>query len=320
MGYVENSKQADTMLTALIILGATLFGLGATSEHITRQAERDFPPEGRIVEAGGIRQHVIERGEGPPLVMIHGAYGAAGDFAASLLPQTAAKFRGIAIDRPGHGYSEGIDSDTPDAQARMLRAALETLGVRRPILLGFSYGGAVALSYALQYPDEVAALVLVNPATHPWRRGPTMPFGVADAPLIGPILKHTFVTPLGLALKDSAVASVFAPEPVPPSFETAPVTLGLRPDDYAATAREIRALDAFLRAQVPRYPDLRLPVAIVVNDGDTSVRSTIHGRRLASVLRNVELVVTDGGGHPLHFSRPAAVLAAIDWAAAKAGY
>ncbi|NES95129.1 MAG: hypothetical protein F6K32_07820, partial [Desertifilum sp. SIO1I2] len=42
-------------LTALIILGATLFGLGATSEHITRQAERDFPPEGRIVEAGGIR-------------------------------------------------------------------------------------------------------------------------------------------------------------------------------------------------------------------------------------------------------------------------
>ncbi len=308
------------MLTAIILLGATLFGLGAASEHITRQAERDFPPSGRIIEAGGIRQHVIERGNGPALVMIHGAYGAAADFEVSLMPQTERQFRSIAIDRPGHGYSDAIDSDTPDAQAQMLHAALEKLGVRKPILLGFSYGGAVALSYALQYPDQIAALVLVSPATHPWRSRPALPFGVADAPLLGPVLKHTIVAPVGLLLKDSAVRSTFAPAPVPLAFEAAPVALGLRPDDYAATAREIRALDDFLRQQVPQYPSLRMPVAIVVNDADTSVWSKIHGRPLASVLSDIELIVTDGGGHPLHFSRPASVLAAIDWAAAKTGY
>lgn len=308
------------MLTALLILGATLLSLGAASEHIVRQAERDFPPSGRFITAGGIRQHVIERGDGPALVMIHGAYGAAADFEASLMPQTARQFRSIAVDRPGHGYSEGTDADTPDAQARLLHAALETLGVRRPVLLGFSYGGAVALSYALQYPDAVAALVLVSPATHPWRRSPPMPFGVADAPLVGPLLKHTVIAPAGTALKDSAIASIFAPGAVPQSFGGAPVSLGLRPDDYAATAREIRALDAFLRQQVPRYPGLRMPVAIVVNDEDASVWSTVHGRPLAAMLPDVELIVTDGGGHPLHFSRPASVLAAIDWAAAKAGY
>lgn len=308
------------MLTALLILGATLLGLGAASEHIVRQAEQDFPPTGRVIEAGGIRQHVIERGNGPPLVMIHGAYGAAADFEASLMPQTELQFRSIAIDRPGHGYSDAIDSDTPDAQARMLHAALETLGARKPILLGFSYGGAVALSYALQYPDQVAALVLVSPATHPWRTSPPMPFGVADAPLVGPVLKHTIVAPVGMLLMDSAVESIFAPAPVPPAFEAAPVALGLRPNDYAATAREIRALDVFLRQQAARYPSLRMPVAIVVNDADKSVFSKVHGRPLAAVLADVELVVTDGGGHPLHFSRPASVLAAIDWAAAKAGY
>lgn len=308
------------MLTALLILGATLLGLGAASEHIVREAERDFPATGHFVTAGGIRQHVIERGDGHALVMIHGAYGAAADFEVSLMPQTARRFRSIAIDRPGHGYSEAIDSYTPDAQARMLHAALETLGVRRPVLLGFSYGGAVALSYALQYPDAVAALVLVSPATHPWRRSEPLPFGIADAPLVGPLLKHTIVAPAGAILKDSAVASTFAPGAVPQSFAGAPVALGLRPDDYAATAREIRALDAFLRQQVPQYPGLRMPVAIVVNDADTSVWSTVHGRPLASVLRDVELVATDGGGHPLHFSRPASVLAAIDWAAAKSGY
>lgn len=311
------------MLTAIILLGVSLFGLGAASEHIVRQAERDFPPAGRMIEAGGIRHHVIERGDGPPLVMIHGAYGAAGDFAASLIPQTEKRFRSIAIDRPGHGYSEpgdDIATVTPDDQAQLLHAALGALQVRKPILLGFSYGGAVALSYALRYPDNVAALVLVNPVTHPWRRGPAMPFGVADAPLIGPVLKHTVVTPLGLLLKDRAVDSVFAPGPVPASFADAPVTLGLRPDDYAATAREIRILDDFLRRQVSRYPGLYLPVAIVVNDADRSVLSAVHGRPLAAVLPDAKLVVTDGGGHPLHFSRPGSVLSAIDWAAARAGY
>lgn len=311
------------MLTALIILGAALLGLGATSEHLSAQAEQDFPPTGRLIMAGGIRQHVIEQGNGPPLVMVHGAYGFAEDFAASLMPQTAERFRSIAIDRPGHGYSDAgqtEDSATPDGQARYLRSALDSLDVEKPILLGFSYGGAVALSYALQYPDRVAALVLINPATHPWRRVPALPFGLADAPLIGPVLKYTVVTPVGTLLKDSAVESVYAPEPVPEAFGRTPVALGLRPDDYAATAREVRALDSFLREQAPRYSTLRLPVVIVVNDGDRSVSSRIHGRALAAAVAGAELVVTDGGGHPLHFSRPASVLAAIDLAAAKAGY
>lgn len=310
------------MLTALILLGAALFGLGATSEHLTAQAEQDFPPSGQFIDAGGARQHVIERGAGAPLVMIHGAYGFAEDFAVSLMPQTARRFRSIAIDRPGHGYSEAGNPNhavTPDGQARYLHAALERLNVRKPILLGFSYGGAVALSYALQYPDQVAGLVLVSPATHPWRRNPAMPFGIADAPLVGPVLKHTIVAPAGALLKDSAVEAVFAPEPVPESFGKTPVALGLRPDDYAATAREIRALDGFLREQAPRYASLRLPMAIVINDADRSASSRIHGRALAAVVPGAELIVTDGGGHPLHFSRPGSVLSAIDLVAAQAG-
>jgi len=311
------------MLTALLILGAALLGLGATSEHLVRQAERDFPATGHFVNAGGIRQHVIERGSGPPLVMIHGAYGAAADFEASLMPLTARQYRSIAVDRPGHGYTEAGNEAAkmlPDAQARQLHAALQALGVQKPILLGFSYGGAVALSYALQYPEEIAALVLVSPVAYPWRRTAPMPFGVADAPLVGPVLKHTIVTPVGMMLKDSAVASIFAPDPVPETFAAAPVALGLRQDDYAATAREIRQLDAFLHDQAPRYPSLRMPVIIVVNDADTSVWSTAHGRPLAAAVQDAELVVTEGGGHPLHFSRPASVLAAIAWAAARAGY
>lgn len=312
------------MVTALILVGFALFGLSATTAHLTRQAEADFPPAGRLITAAGLRQHVIESGRNqdgrPTLVMIHGAYGAAQDFAVSLMPLMEDHFHAVAVDRPGHGYSERGDAATPDQQARVLHATLEELGIRRPILLGFSYGGAVALNYALQYPGDTAALVLINPATHPWRSVPAMPFGLTDAPLLGPAVKYTLVTPLGHLLKDAGAERVFRPGGVPPAFAQAPLALSLRPDSYAANAEDIRELDGFLRRQAEFYSSLRLPVEIVVDEGDPSVSPVIHGRRLAQEIPGAALAVTTGGGHPLHFSRPAAVLQAIDRAAQRAGF
>lgn len=312
------------MVTALILVGFALFGLGATTAHLTRQAEADFPPAGRIIAAAGLRQHVIERGRNgdgrPTLVMIHGAYGAAQDFAVSLMPLVEDRFHAVAVDRPGHGYSERGDASTPDHQARALHATLEELGIHRPILLGFSYGGAVALSYALQHPGDTAALVLINPATHPWRTMPAMPLGLTDVPLLGPAVKYTLVTPVGHLLKDAGAERVFRPGGVPPAFAQAPLALSLRPDSYAANAEDIRELDDFLRRQAQFYPSLRLPVEIVVDEDDPSVSPAIHGRRLAQEIPGAALVVTTGGGHPLHFSQPAAILQAIDRAAQRAGF
>jgi pimeloyl-ACP methyl ester carboxylesterase len=311
------------MVTALILVGFALFGLGATTAHLTRQAEADFPATGRMITAGGLQQHVIERGDAtddrPVLVMIHGAYGAAGDFAISLMPLVEGRFHAVAVDRPGHGYSERGEAATPERQAQALHAAMIALGIKRPILLGFSFGGAVALSYALQYPNDTAAVVLINPASHPWRDGLTLPFGITDAPLLGPVVRNTLVTPVGHLLKDAGAERVFRPGSVPPAFSRAPLALSLRPVSYAANTEDIRQLDGFLRRQAPLYPDLRLPVEIVVDENDPSVSPDIHGRRLAREIADAGLIVTRGGGHPLHFSRPDAVLQAIDRAAQRAG-
>jgi len=311
------------MVTAFIIAGVLLFGLGAATDHLSGRAERDFPPDGQFVTAGGLKQHVLIQGDGAhALVMIHGAYGSAGDFAASLMPALSPHFRCIAVDRPGQGYTErgGDDSASPAIQARYLHAALQALGVRRPLLLGFSFGGAVALAYALAYRDEVAGLVLINPASHPWRRGEPLPFGIADAPLVGPVLRNTVVTPLGFLLQDRVVADVFAPSPVPPAFAQAPVELALRPGSYAANAADIRSLNDFLRRQAPQYPSLRLPVEIVANRNDRSVSAAIHAEALAREIPGADLLLTDSGGHPLHFSQPELVLQAIGRAEARAGF
>lgn len=308
------------MLTVLIIASLALFGLGAATQHLAHQAERDFPPTGFMIEAGGIRQHVIEQGPagGPPLVMVHGAFGAAQDFAISIMPQTAPRYRSIAIDRPGHGYSErGAEAPvTPDKQAQYLHAALEALGIRKPILLGFSFGGAVVLAYAMQYPEEVGAVVLINAVSHPWSTPVEPSYRLDGMPVIGPLLRYTLVTPVGHMIMDRGVESVFSPAPVSPAYAQAPLALSLRPASYHANAEDIRTLKPFLAEQAPRYPLLTMPLIVLASDKDNAASPMIHSHPLAAAVAGSELVEVPGGGHPLHFTRPQAVLQAIDRAAA----
>lgn len=311
------------MLTLLAILGATLFGFGATTEYLTGKAEQAHPPVGRFVTAEGRRLHVIDSGEAgkPPLVFIHGAFGAAEDFKVSVMPNLTGRFRAVAIDRPGHGYSErGEESPlTPDRQAAILRAGLKAAGIEgKPILVGFSLGGAVALAWGLNHPDDVAGILLINPASHPWPTPISLTYEIADAPLIGPLFLRTIVTPVGHLLKDDGAAGVFKPAEVPPNFAATPLSLSVRPATYAANAEDIRTLKPYLREQAKRYPDLKPPLLILVSDKDGSTSPQIHSHALAREVPGAELIEVTGGGHPLHFSRPADVLAAVERIAAKA--
>src|ERR1043165_8484582 len=119
---------------------------------------------GEFVEGEGLRLHYLSRGEGRPVLLLHGISGFAHDFVPVLEVLDEKKFRAFAFDRPGHGYSERPANDgAMSSQARLIRGALSSLGVRRPLVVGHSWGAALALSYALQYPGEVAALVLLAP-------------------------------------------------------------------------------------------------------------------------------------------------------------
>lgn len=313
------------LLFLLILAGLGFLSLSLATWLLTAKAERDFPPRGRMIQAEGFRLHAIEMGppapEGnPPLVFVHGAFGSAADFAVSIMPQTAKSYPSIAIDRPGHGYSARRpmpDTDsgpmTPDRQARALRAGLQALGVtEKPILVGFSLGGAVALAWALDFPDEIAGLLLINTASHPWPLPIETTYQLAGWPVLGPLLLHSIVMPVGQIKLAEGAASVFEPAPVPPHYANVPLALAVRPGNFAANAEDIRTLKPFLAAQILRYPGLKPPLSVMVSDFDNATAPVIHSRPLAAAVPHAVLIESQGGGHPLHFSKPGEVLAAID--------
>lgn len=293
-------------------------GLVTTSALVSR-AERNFPPLGHFVTTHDARLHVIEHGQGPPIVLLHGAFGAANDWEviASALAKT---HRVLAFDRPAHGYSDAIErcDGNPREQARALIDAWRALGVERPTVAGFSYGGTVALAAALESPTDVGALVTINAPIHSWGGTFHPAYELIDLPLLGPLFAHTWATPIATITSSTSIASAFAPLPVPAEFARSPIALAFRPRALAANARDINETDAFLREQEPHYHELALPIVIVVAESDEVVTPSIHAHALASELANTELISIEGAGHQLLYTHPDRVAQAIELAASRA--
>jgi pimeloyl-ACP methyl ester carboxylesterase len=116
------------------------------------------PRPDECLSVDGRQCHVLDQGHGPPVVLLHGLGSIGRELALPLLP-LARRYRRIAPDRPGYGGSASLRRTRlrPDEQAAWLRGVLRKTGVRKPIIVAHSIAAAVALSYALRFPDEIAA-------------------------------------------------------------------------------------------------------------------------------------------------------------------
>jgi pimeloyl-ACP methyl ester carboxylesterase len=282
--------------------------------------EADYPPEGQIVTVEGVRMHAVVRGKGRDLVLIHGASGSVRDFTFALMPALAARYRVIAIDRPGLGWSDWADgADSIHVQARLIRGAAAALGASHPIVLGHSYGGAVVLAWAVDAPETVAALVLVSAASHPWDGDLSLFYKATGHPVFGPVVSTVLSAWVPADVVTRSTESVFAPQVAPAGYSEhfAPM-MSLRASVLRANALQRRVLKDELRAQAPLYGTLPMPIESVHGDADTIVGMTVHAIPLAAQNSNVHLTRLPGIGHMPHHIAQSEVIAAIDRAAARA--
>src|SRR5579871_1304683 len=154
----ETFAQEHPYAAAGMAAVAALMAAAFVNRYLATEAERQNPPRGRFLEVNGVRLHYVERGEGQPLVLLHGNGSMIQDFESSGLVELAAKtYRVIVFDRPGFGHSNRPRDVvwTPNAQADLLKVALERLGVTRALVLGHSWGASVAVALALKFPHLV---------------------------------------------------------------------------------------------------------------------------------------------------------------------
>ena len=288
-------------------------------------AEATWPARGELRDIDGVRVHAHVSGSGPDLVLIHGAGGSLRDFTFDLVGRLEDRYRVIAFDRPGHGWTDAADTqgrpfDSPQAQAALLQAAARQLGAERPIVLGHSFGGSVAMAWAVTQPDTLSGVVVLAGATMPWPGGLDASYHINGSRLGAALVVPLITAWVPVSLAERVLARVFAPQPVPEGYaDHFGLTMSMRRDGLRANARQVLGLRPHVVALSERYPLLSLPVELVHGTADTIVPLAIHSGPLAALVPGAHLTVLDGVGHMPHHADPAATVAAIDRAAARAG-
>jgi pimeloyl-ACP methyl ester carboxylesterase len=267
--------------------------------------------------AGHTKLHYVDRGNGRPVVMIHGNAGDLHDFEFGALDLLARNYHAIAFDLPGHGLSKmpRQTNGKIQEQAVILHQALTALGIKNPILVGHSWGGAIALAYALLYPHEISALVLLAPAAYSDHHHDA-PLGLLlRLPLLSDVCITTLKPILARKLLERKLKNAFSPDPVPDDYLESAADVWLDRKHLKAFIREDLMVDSSLQELSPQYQKIRAPVIIVTGDSDLTVSPEKNAFSLHQVIANSELVVIPHAGHQIPETHPEAVGRAVDMAA-----
>lgn len=282
-----------------------------------REAAREFPPPGQLVEFDGAVSHLDCTGEGSPTVVLEAGLGVAGSRSwTAVQPEVAGHTRVCSYDRAGFLWSERRE-EPRDAEriARELHGLLEAASESPPyVMVGHSLGGLLVRVYDDRFPDEVAGFVLVDPS-HPEQFDRYLEDVVEhrsrqEASLPPPLLFRAWTFVGGLRFSRPA------PENAVQAFLWRTVPQGLLGETAARDAiyeqaagtgtlgdRPLVVLSAGAPTRVPDIPD-------EVLETWHETRRTLHAD-LAELSGDSDLRVVDGADHDIHHEDPGAVIAAI---------
>lgn len=253
-----------------------------------------------FVDVGGFRTHFLDRGTGPVILLIHGGGTWLYSFRSNLEP-LASSFRVLALDMPGHGFTEPqdpvatrYDYETTD---RVLGEFLDRMDIDRVSLVGHSWGGDWAIHFAQRNPDRVRRLVLLASTGLPGG-GERLEWELLKWPVIGELMARTFRSRavewgLRAAFADAALVT---PEMVAEIYAPASSL-----ENRLAQVAYSRNLDwEDVRRNVSRT---QTPTLIIWGSLDR-YGSFSEGRALAEAMPSARFELIAGAGHNVHEEMP----------------
>ncbi len=311
MGVLDGKGERTVRWTAVAIGAAA--GTAAAGHALLRAEVRRWKAEPLTLPADlshhlvpvsdGGTIHAVERGDGPPLVLVHGVTLGAAVWAPQLRG-LAGSHRVIAIDQRGHGESlAGEGGYSFERLADDLLEVLEALHVTGAVLVGHSMGGMVSQLLAVRRPDElrrhVGRLVLVATAA-----GPVVPGPLAALLAMGGgrglswAGRHERGIFPGEDLGVLVTRMTFGAHPTPGDLEmTRSMIAAMSPSAMSGLLGPLLSFDVRRR-----LGGVDLPTTVVVGTRDTLTPPRM-ARTMAAAIRGAELVVIPGCGHMVMLER-----------------
>jgi pimeloyl-ACP methyl ester carboxylesterase len=290
--------------------------LGLVAVGFDTRYDITIPPgtAGRHVTADGQSLRVAESGGGErSVILLHGSLGSIEDW-ETVVPLLERHYRVIAVDRPGHGYSaEPRAAATIELNARVVRGLIEALALKDVVVVGHSYGGAVALRLAVQDLPTLRGVVLVAPSAYP-----SFPASFLDrlitAPLIGRGAARLLIPVIGEARIRDGLTRAVAPdaEVLPKNFFDLRVALWQRSVPLRARAEQTLAYGDECAGMAAGYAKIGKPVVILQGEADAYPDIRAGTQRLAREIPGTVYKTYAATGHYLQYRYPQAIVEAVE--------
>jgi pimeloyl-ACP methyl ester carboxylesterase len=294
------------MGVAGVLLAAALALSWAPDVPVAALEARWAPPPSRFVDVDGLRVHLRDQGprdDPSPIILLHGTSASLHTWEGwvSHLPGE----RVVSMDLPGFGLT-GPD---PRGQyetlryVRFLEALMDQLGIDSAVIAGNSFGGQVAIEFALAHPARVQKLVLVDALAYP-RNAESVPLGfrLAATPAVNVVMQH-FLPRFVIA---NSVRDVYGnPGRVSPALVDRYYALAVREGNRAALGQRFRHLPT--EADAARVATLRVPTLVLWGGRDRLIPPD-NGQRLHRDIAGSQLVVFPALGHVPQEEDPAATV------------
>lgn len=254
----------------------------------------------RVLQTSYGPTEYVERGEGCPVLVIHGIFGGFDQGLVDVGDTFSEGYRLIVPSRFGYLRTPMPPGASPASQAEAYACLLDELGVERVVVAGYSAGATSAIQFALRYPQRTSALLLISP------NAPGAAAAAASPPeqLIRLLFKTDVLVWLAVTYFSSALQSTMG---VPKGFE-------LTPEDETQVADMLRTVlptkprgDGFLFDQYVSNPDINAGYpfeqistpTLVVSARDDSLASYEDAKHLATLIPGARLLTLETGGHML---------------------
>lgn len=328
------------VLWLLFWLVVLALGLYVLNRILARVAQRLVPARGQWIDGPHARLHVVDSGapspDAPTVILIHGLAGTQNHY-HYLMERLAPRYRVIAIDRPGSGYStrRWPEATQLTEQAEAIIHALERMKVQQPWIVGHSLGGAISLALGLAHAPKLSGLVLLAPLTQmPSQTPQVFERYAVQSPFWRRLMAWTVALPMGLFASGAMIRSAFGPQNPPHDFITrGGGALALCPSHFIGTCEDMGAViagmpalsarcEAFNPAASPSQtqgqahrPDT-LPLWMLYGTEDRLLHWQEQGQAFAARVPRLQLQTLAGAGHMLPVTHTEACVQFIDKAIA----
>lgn len=258
-----------------------------------------------FVDANGTSIHYKRAGKGIPVILLHGTgISDIRDWDNGLCERISQTNHVIAFDRPGIGKSERPHgAEDLKVQAATLKAAAQMLGIYMPILIGHSYGAAVAMSWATQASKDVTGLMVLSAPLYLEPSNPGILLNLLKSPVTGPALMLFVCKYMRKNVVSKEVKKVFSPDSVPDTFMAQIGDYMLR--DPIVTRNgicEMLAITQYLPELRTKLDTLTMPVEILHGTEDKSADPTLHSDKLAKAIPHSHYTLLADTGHMPHYT------------------